>query len=91
MRDFPDSFWAAIFMTEAMILAVLALYSPTKDNIILAVLGVSSNVITGSFAYIQGKKAGERSLQVPLNPDNGNTTSVTVNPTPAQGAPETDK
>jgi len=80
MKDYPDSFWATLFIAIASGLAVVALYAPggSERN---AVVTMASSIITGAFGYIQGKKAAEHSVQVPLNPST--STSVTVDPTSA--------
>ncbi|HWF62965.1 MAG TPA: hypothetical protein VN666_22015 [Nitrospira sp.] len=86
MKDYPDSFWAMLFIVDASILASLAMFSTHPGA--GAVITMASSIITGAFGYIQGKKAGEKSVQVPLNPDPASTTSVTINPTPAAAPPK---
>ena len=94
MKDWPDSFWAAVFIFLACALAIVSLYSHSTGA--GAVITMASSIITGAFGYIQGKKAGERSVQVPLGPSSpttATTTTVTVDPTPQQpvGSKDTPK
>lgn len=56
MKDYPNAFWASIFIVLAAIVAVIALYAPTKENVTMAVITIASNIISGSFGYIQGHK-----------------------------------
>lgn len=58
MKDWPNSFWATIFIVLAGILAVVALYSPAKANLSTEVLTLASSIVTGAFGYIQGHKDG---------------------------------
>jgi hypothetical protein len=85
MKDLPNAFWAAYFITIAMILVVVLLFSPSPENFKLAVLGFGSNIVTGAFAYIQGKRDGQNSVQVPLDGNNPSaSTTVSVVPTQPQ-------
>lgn len=92
MKEWPDSFWAAIFILLACLLAIVSLFA--HSNGAGAVITMASSIITGAFGYIQGKKAGaEGSVQVPPNP--GSSTTVSVVPTtpvpavqPAPPAPQ---
>lgn len=54
----PDnSFWAAVFILWACVLAVIALYAPASAEK-AAVITMASSIITGAFGYIQGRKDG---------------------------------
>lgn len=75
MKDMTNSAWAAVFILFACVLACVALFSHSSNA--TSVITISSSIITGAFGYIQGKKDGENSLQVPMNPDSP-TPSVTV-------------
>ncbi len=65
MKDYPQSFWASIFILFACVLAIVALYSPSKET--SAVITMASSIITGAFGYIQGVKDGQNS-QNPTQP-----------------------
>ena len=81
MKDYPNSFWAAVFIILACALAVIALFSPTKDT--AAVITMASSIITGAFGYIQGVKDGQTSISVPSQPSPNSVTTVTTG-TPQQ-------
>ena len=75
MKNMTNSAWAAVFILLACILACVALFSHSGNA--TSVITISSSIITGAFGYIQGKKDGENSVQVPVNPDSPSP-SVTV-------------
>ena len=79
MKDYPNSFWALTFITLAFALAIAALFAPTKDNITLAVIAISSNIVSGSFGYISGHAAGAASIS-------GQNTTITNPTAPADPA-----
>jgi hypothetical protein len=84
VKDMTNSAWAAVFIALACALACVALFSHSANS--TSVITISSSIITGAFGYIQGKKDGENSLSVPMNPDSPPST-VTVTPQ-AQTAPK---
>ena len=75
MKNMTNSAWAAVFIFMAAVLATVALFSHSSNA--TSVITIASSIITGAFGYIQGKKDGENSLSVPMNPDSP-TPSVTV-------------
>jgi hypothetical protein len=77
MKEWPDSFWAAMFILLACLLALASLFSHSPGA--TAVITMASSIITGAFGYIQGKKSASDSLQVP--PNAGASTTVSVVPT----------
>lgn len=77
MKDMTNSAWAAVFILMACILALASLFSHSSNATMVGTM--ASSIITGAFGYIQGKKDGENSLQVPMNPDSPPST-VTVTP-----------
>lgn len=81
MKDMTNSAWAAVFILMACILALASLFSHSSNATMVGTM--ASSIITGAFGYIQGKKDGENSLSVPMNPDSPPST-VTVTP---QAAP----
>lgn len=86
MKDLPNAFWAALFMDMAMVLAIVCLFAPMRENITMAVVTMSSSIITGAFGYIQGRKDEANSVTVPPNPGSSTTVSVV----PAQIDPTKD-
>ena len=85
MKDWPDSFWAAMFILLACGLAIVSLFA--HSNGAGAVITMASSIITGAFGYIQGKKAASAdSVTVPPNP--GSSTTVSVVPNPPHPAPQ---
>jgi hypothetical protein len=84
MKDMANSAWAAVFIFLACVLACVALFSRSPNA--TSVITISSSIITGAFGYIQGKKDGENSLSVPMNPDSPAST-ITVTP-PVQTVPK---
>ena len=83
MKDFPNAFWAGLFICMAVVLAVIALMVPTQANVTMAVVAIASNIVSGSFGYISGHRDGQNSVQVPLSPTSttATTTTVSVGPT----------
>jgi hypothetical protein len=85
MKDLPNSFWAAVFIAMACILATIALVVHDKTDT-TAVITMCASIITGAFGYIQGVKDGRNSVQVPLDQSpigSPTTTTVSVTPTKA--------
>lgn len=81
MKDIPNAFWAAIFISIGSGLVAALIFAPGPENFKLAVLGFCSSIITGAYGYIQGHKDGSNSVQVPLAPSSTASTTVTVDPT----------
>ena len=83
MRDLPNSFWAAVFIAMACVLAAFALTVHDKTDT-TAVITMCASIITGAFGYIQGVKDGRNSVQVPLDQaPQGGPTTTTVSVTPS--------
>lgn len=80
MKDYPNSFWAAVFIAMACVLAAFALVVHDKTDT-TAVITMCASIITGAFGYIQGVKDGRNSVQVPLDQPPTSTTTVSVGPT----------
>ena len=53
MKELTNSFWAAVFILMASVLAVVALHS--TNTAAGAVITMASSIITGAFGYIQGR------------------------------------
>jgi hypothetical protein len=87
MKDYPNAFWAGMFILFAVFLSIIALKIPTQANATMAVIAIASNIVSGSFGFISGQLASRNAVQVPINdstqPPTTTTVSVTPNPTPA--------
>jgi hypothetical protein len=81
LKDMTNSAWAAVFILLACVLACVALFSHSSNA--TSVITISSSIITGAFGYIQGKKDGENSLSVPMNPDSPASTITVTPPAPS--------
>ena len=89
MKDLPNPFWALLFMLLGCVLLLAVLVKVTAATtqlelgVLMAVATAGTSIISGAFGYIQGRKDGESSVQVPMSPDSpATTTQVTVTPTP---------
>lgn len=67
MKNMTNSAWAAVFIFLACVLATVSLFSHSSNS--TSVITIASSIITGAFGYIQGKKDGENSVSIPVNPD----------------------
>lgn len=79
MKDFPNPFWAAMFIVFATVLAIIALLVPTQANVTMAVVAIASNIVSGSFGFISGHNAGVASIL-------GQNTSISNPTTPVDPA-----
>lgn len=68
MKDMPNSFWAAIFIFLAAVIAVVVLWSPGAENLKGSVITLASSIVAGSFGYIQGHKDGSNANPTPPVP-----------------------
>lgn len=66
MKEWPSSFWAAIFILLACSLLVTALFSKSSNS--SAVITAATSIITGAFGYIQGKRESSSALENPTVP-----------------------
>lgn len=88
MKDLPNSFWAAVFISMACLLAAFALVVHDKTDT-TAVITMCASIITGAFGYIQGVKDGRNAVQVPLDQaPSGGPTTTTVSVTPSAPKPD---
>lgn len=74
MKELPNPFWALMFMVIGCILLIAVLLKVTERTtqievgLLMAVATAGSNIISGAFGYIQGRKDGESSVSVPTDP-----------------------
>jgi hypothetical protein len=85
VKDLPNPFWALLFMLLGCVLLLAVLMKVTSNTsqlelgVLMAVATAGTSIISGAFGYIQGRKDGEHSVQVPLDPASPSTnTTVTV-------------
>lgn len=87
MKDLPNPFWALLFIVLGcvLLLAVLVKINASTTTVMLGVLmavaTAGTSIIAGAFGYIQGQKAAEHSLQIPINPNPASQTTATVTST----------
>lgn len=90
MKDLPNPFWALLFMLLGCALLLSVLIKVTGNTsqlelgVLMAVATAGTSIISGAFGYIQGRKEGENSVQVPMGqPTPDATTRTTVETTTA--------
>jgi hypothetical protein len=80
MDKLPSPFWAICLALLGVILALVALFKPDPENICLAVLAISSNLVSGAL----GAFAGHASAQINNRATGQN---AVINPPPPATAP----
>lgn len=78
MEKLPSPFWAICLALLGVIIALVALFKPDPENICLAVLAISSNLVSGAL----GAFAGHASAQI-----NSKGPNAVFNPTPPAATP----
>ena len=89
MKDYPNAFWAAMFIFIACCLAAFALMVHDKTDT-TAVITMCASIITGAFGYIQGVKDGQNAVRVPMPPLGSQGTTTTVSVSPSDPTPPAD-
>ena len=54
MDKWPQPFWACILALQGAILAVVCLFAPSRENILLAALAIASNLVSGALGAFAG-------------------------------------
>ena len=57
MKEWPNPFWALMFVALGCVLVTVALFAPYRENVTPAVVTMGASIITGAFGYIQGTRA----------------------------------
>jgi hypothetical protein len=92
MKDLPNPFWALLFMLLGCVLLLAVLVKVTSTTtqlelgVLMAVATAGTSIISGAFGYIQGRKDGEHSVQVPLGLGNTSSNTTVKVEQPAQEA-----
>jgi hypothetical protein len=72
MDKLPQPFWATCLAVLGVVVAIFALFKPDPENICLAVLAISSNLVSGAL----GAFAGHASAQSQKQPQQPQTPPV---------------
>jgi hypothetical protein len=95
MKDWPNPFWALLFMALGCILLLSVLLkvneatTTTMLGVLMAVATAGTGLISGAFGYINGHKDGVASVSVPSQPSSTSATLVSIGepPTPKPTQP----
>ena len=52
--NLPEPFWATMLAVLGVVLALCCLFSPSPANIVLAVLAIASNLVSGALGAFAG-------------------------------------
>jgi len=63
MKNFPQPGWAVILAGLGTLLALTCLFVGTSQNIVLAVLAVASNLVSGALGAFAGRAEGSSIVQ----------------------------
>ena len=86
MKDLPNPFWAFLFMVLGCVLLIAVLLKLNASTttvmlgVLMAITTAGTNLITGSFGYINGHKDGVASVSIPSQPSPTAATTLTVGP-----------
>ena len=62
----PSPAWAVILALLGVILALACLFHPTPENVVLAVLAIGSNLVSGALGAFAGHASATNSSSVSL-------------------------
>ena len=68
MDKLPQPFWAICLAILGVVVAIFALFKPDPENICLAVLAISSNLVSGALGAFAGHASAEAKQKPPANP-----------------------
>jgi CHASE2 domain-containing sensor protein len=54
MSNLPQPVWAIVLAALGVIMAIIALFRPSPENICLAVLAIASNLVSGALGAFAG-------------------------------------
>lgn len=61
MDKLPQPFWAICLAILGVVVAIFALFKPDPENICLAVLAISSNLVSGALGAFAGHASAQSS------------------------------
>jgi len=69
MDKLPQPFWACLLSLQGVILTIVVIFFPTRENIALASLAIASNLVSGALGafagHAQGIAIGQKQSQDP--------------------------
>lgn len=77
MEKLPQPFWAICLAILGVVVALFALFKPTPENICLAVLAISSNLVSGALGAFAGHASASAQTRNTVTGPN-----AVINPTP---------
>jgi len=66
MNKLPQPFWAVMLAVLGVTVCLCVLFHPTPENIALAVLAISSNLVSGSLGAFAGHAAAQNKADVTM-------------------------
>lgn len=61
----PQPAWAVMLAILGVILAISCLFHPTPENVVLAVLAIASNLVSGALGAFAGHTSAINSISTP--------------------------
>lgn len=96
MKDWPNPFWALLFMVlgcsllGGVLIKVNTNTTTVMLGVLMAVATAGTSIISGAFGYINGHKDGVASVSVPSQSFPGSAITASVgDPTPPVGPAHT--
>jgi hypothetical protein len=70
MDRLPQPFWACLLSLQGVVLTIVVIFYPTRENIALASLAIASNLVSGALGAFAGHAQGVASVKPPphVNP-----------------------
>ena len=68
MDKLPQPFWACLLSLQGVILTIVVIFFPTRENIALASLAIASNLVSGALGAFAGHAQGVASVKLPHDP-----------------------
>lgn len=65
MDRLPQPFWACLLSLQGVVLTVVVIFFPTRENIALASLAIASNLVSGALGAFAGHAQGVASVKPP--------------------------
>lgn len=68
MEKLPQPFWANLLALQGVILAIVVIFYPTRENIALAALAIASNLVSGALGAFAGHASATAQKLPPPTP-----------------------